>query len=107
MRIAFWTSAGVSPRFRRASRRLPPISNMPHCHECGARAPKALHQAALRHRREELVVELVDAAVQREESCAELLGLVVAEAPGIHAAHGLPLEQLSEDLDEDEDELGE
>src|SRR6476660_10186290 len=39
MRIAFWTSAGVSPLFRRASRRLPPISNMPHCHERSAFPP--------------------------------------------------------------------
>jgi len=54
---------------------------------------------------DELVVQLVDALVQREERGAELLGLFVAEASGRHAAHGLPLEQLAEDLDEHQDEL--
>src|SRR5438067_5622933 len=53
----------------------------------------------------ELVVQLVHALVQSEERGAELLGLIVAETSRGHAAHGLPLEQLAEDLDEDEDEL--
>src|SRR5690348_8543953 len=43
---------------------------------------------------DELVVQLLDATVEREERCTELLGLLVAQAPGGHAPHGLPLEQL-------------
>ena len=45
--------------------------------------------------------------MQSEEGGAELLRLLVAERSGRHAADGLPLEELAEDLDQHENALRE
>ena len=69
--------------------------------------PRPCEGRAAEFAADELVVELVDAAVQGEEGGAELLRLLVAERSGRHAADCLPLEELAEDLDQAENELRE
>ena len=52
-------------------------------------------------------MELVEASVQRDERLPEAAGLLVVQRPGGQPAQGLALEQLADELDDHEHELGE